>query len=39
MGGNDKRPEVVPDIGWGGRLALALLLVVFGLGALGWLMV
>lgn len=35
----DRHSDYEPDIGWGGRLAIALVIVVFLLGSLGWLFV
>jgi hypothetical protein len=34
----DKWPEHTPDIGWGGRLTLLLVFLVFLLAAFGWLL-
>lgn len=40
VSGWDKHPpEYEPDIGWGGRLLLLGIVIVFGLGAFGWLLV
>jgi len=42
VSGWDKNPppdEYQPDIGWGGRIILLVVVLVFGLGAFGWLLV
>lgn len=42
VSGWDKNPPPdahQPEIGWGGRLLLSAIIVMFGLGSLGWLLV
>lgn len=36
MNGWDRDPRYEPDIGWGGRLMLAGLVILFLFGAFGW---
>jgi hypothetical protein len=39
MDGNDRRPGFTPDIGWGGRLFLVVLVLAIVFAGLGWIFI